>query len=196
MSQFIGNRIEFVKKYAPFIYEVTKGTGILAGTLAAQAILESSGKYNGQWYVGGSGLSRKANNFFGIKCSSGWKGKKFNAQTGEYTASGSPYTTTSCFRAYDSVEDSMKDYVNFLLKNPRYKNAGVFNAKTVKQQALALKKAGYATAPNYASTVNDVYLSIASYLEAEKKKRINVKKVFAFSLVGAALYLGISKLVK
>ena len=37
-------RDEFVKKYGSFIHKSFKGTGILAGTLIAQAILESSGK--------------------------------------------------------------------------------------------------------------------------------------------------------
>ena len=77
-------RENFVKQYSPYINLVTKGTGILAGTLIAQAIIESSGKYNGEWLVGGSKLSREANNFFGIKASKGWKGEVYNIKTGEY----------------------------------------------------------------------------------------------------------------
>lgn len=170
MSSFIGTRSDFVKKYGSFIHKITEGTGILAGTLAAQAILESSGKYQGEWAVGGSGLSRHANNFFGIKCGSGWSGQKYNISTGEYSSDGSYYVEpNACFRKYGSVEDSMKDYIHFLKSNSRYAKAGVFKAKTVKEQAEALKRAGYATAPNYAATVYSVYSAIAPILEGEKK---------------------------
>lgn len=193
MSSFIGSRKDFINKYGAYINQVCEGTGLLPGTMAAQAIIESSGKYNGVWYVGGSGLSRKANNFFGIKCGTGWKGKTFNAETGEYTSSGDYYTTNACFRAYDSVEDSIKDHLKFLQVNKRYTNAGVFKAKTVKEQAEALKRAGYATAPNYAATIVSVYNDIAPYLKDAKKKR--PLKIYAgFGLAAAALFILFSKI--
>ena len=47
-------REEFVKEYGPYISMVTRGTGILPGTLIAQAIIESQGKVNGSYRVGGS----------------------------------------------------------------------------------------------------------------------------------------------
>ena len=159
-------RENFVKTYSPFINLVTKDTGILAGTLIAQAILESSGKYNlaGAWLVGGSKLSQVANNFFGIKAGKSWKGERYNIATGENKPSGEYYIVNDDFRRYDSVEDSIKDYVKFLKENPRYEKAGVFKAKTVKEQADALKKAGYATAPNYAEMVESVYKSIKGFI--------------------------------
>jgi flagellar protein FlgJ len=197
MSTFIGSRKDFTIKYGPFINSITEGTGILPGTLIAQAILESSGKYNGVWSVGGSGLSRKANNFFGIKCGPNWKGATYNINTGEYSAGGTYYVQqNACFRKYASVEDSMKDYINFLKVNKRYATAGVFTAKTVKEQAQALKNAGYATAPNYAKTVYDVYLSISGYLTEEKKKRITIKKILPVAIASAAAYILISKYLK
>jgi flagellum-specific peptidoglycan hydrolase FlgJ len=180
MSTFIGTREEFTKMYSSYISAICQDTGLFPGTVIAQAIIESSGKYNGQWSVGGSGLSRKANNYFGIKCGTGWKGRTFNASTGEYTPSGEKYTTVSCFRAYDSVEDSIKDHLNFLQKNPRYKKNGVFNSKNVAEQAAALKRAGYATAPNYAATIVSVYNSIKPFISQEKKKLSNKQiKLFA-----------------
>lgn len=163
---FVGSRKEFIKTYGPFIHYITKDTGILPGTLAAQAILESSGKYNGVWSVGGSGLSRKANNFFGIKAGPNWNGPTINMTTGEQTKSGAKYNVKSDFRVYNSVEDSIRDYVRFLKVNPRY--AQVFNKKNVLDQANALKAAGYATAKNYAATVYGVYRSIADELEQSK----------------------------
>lgn len=163
---FVGSRKEFVKKYGPFIHYITKGTGILPGTLIAQAILESSGKYNGVWAVGGSGLSREANNFFGIKAGSAWNGPTIDKTTGEQTPKGQKYNVVSAFRSYPSVEDSIIDYVKFLKVNPRYKN--VFFQPTVLKQATELKKAGYATANNYANTVNSVYNSVKNEIEAAK----------------------------
>lgn len=163
-------RVDFVKNYSKFISDTVKGSGIFAGTLIAQAILESSGKYktNNKWLVGGSKLSQEANNFFGIKASESWKGDVYNISTGEYTPSGSYYTIKDNFRKYNSVEDSIKDYINFLKTNPRYKKAGVFEAKTVKEQAEKLQKAGYATAPDYADIVNEVYNSVSKYITENK----------------------------
>lgn len=169
--QYLGNRTEFVKEFGSFILNVTKGTGILAGTLIAQAILESSGKEGSLWLVGGSKLSRKANNFFGIKCGSSWQGEKYEIETTEWNEKEQYYySTKACFRKYRTVEDSIKDYVQFLQKNQRYKNAGVFEAKTVKTQAQALQKAGYATSPNYADLVNKVYLTVSKQISSIKQQ--------------------------
>jgi mannosyl-glycoprotein endo-beta-N-acetylglucosaminidase/stage II sporulation protein P len=195
MSTFIGTRKQFVEKYEPFINSVVKGSGLFAGTMIAQAIIESSGKFNGVWSVGGSGLSRKANNFFGIKCGSAWKGKTYNANTGEYSPGGTYYVQqNACFRKYDNVEDSIKDHLSFLQKNPRYTKNGVFAAKNITEQAQALKRAGYATAPNYAATIVSVYNSIKPFLtfEEEKKKFSGsdlIKKSFIPLLfIGAYIY--------
>ena len=174
MSTFIGTRKQFVEKYEPFINTVVKNSGLFPGTMIAQAIIESSGKYNGVWSVGGSGLSRKANNFFGIKCSPGWKGKTFNANTGEYSPGGQYYVQqNACFRKYDNVEESILDHLKFLQTNSRYSKNGVFNAKNISEQATALKKAGYATAPNYASTIVKVYNEIKPYLTFEEDQKKN-----------------------
>jgi mannosyl-glycoprotein endo-beta-N-acetylglucosaminidase/stage II sporulation protein P len=195
MSTFIGTRKAFVEKYEPFINSTVKGSGLFAGTMIAQAIIESSGKFNGVWSVGGSGLSRKANNFFGIKCGSAWKGKTYNANTGEYSPGGTYYIQqNACFRKYDNVEESIKDHLSFLQKNPRYTKNGVFAATNIKEQAEALKRAGYATAPNYAATIVSVYNSIKPFLKYEEEKKKSsgsdlIKKAFIPLLFfGAYLY--------
>lgn len=173
-------RDEFVKKYGSFIHKAIKGTGILAGTLVAQAILESSGKdEDGNWKVGGSKLSREANNLFGIKASSGWKGKTYNINTGEVIG-GKKVVVNADFRAYDDYKDSIKDYVKFLKENPRYSN--VFKAKTVSEQAKELKKAGYATAPNYSDTVTSVYNSVKDLVDASEIKYKKVRKAKNYTI--------------
>jgi flagellar protein FlgJ len=187
-------RTEFVKKYGSFIHKSVEGTGILAGTLIAQAILESSGKdLNGDWKVGGSKLSREALNLFGIKTSKAWKGKTYNINTGE-VVKGQKVVVNADFRAYDSYEDSIRDYIKFLKENPRYSN--VFKAKTVNQQAKELKKAGYATNPDYADTVTQVYNSVKDlvdegYVKIEKKKKSNkvlISLIILATLIGGFYY--------
>lgn len=158
-----GTRKEFISKYGSFIHQITKGTGILPGTLIAQLFLESSSK----GIVGGSTLSQQANNYFGIKCSSAWTGGKYNIKTREVINGKSVYVN-ACFRKYGSIEESIKDYIKFLQNNQRYTTAGVFEATNVKDQALALKKGGYATAPGYAQLVYDVYSPYATLIDQQK----------------------------
>ena len=206
-------REEFVATYGPYIARATKGTGILPGTVVAQAIIESQGRINGVYRVGGSTLSREANNYFGIKCH-GWSGRGYNIDTREQTSSGENYTEkNACFRAYNSVEDSIDDYVQFLLNNSNYRRAGVFEADTVYEQAQALKRAGYATDVNYASTLSKVYDSVKGYVD--KYSRYGFKGIwrsfrnnpsafvkrnkFAFigvGILGLSLGIGIYALVK
>jgi len=175
----MSSRQDFVDKYGSFIHKETKGTGIFAGTLISQAILESSGKNtDGDWVVGGSKLSRNSNNYFGIKADSRWKGRTYNIDTGEVNSKGEKYIEKNAsFRAYNSVKDSIKDYIRFLKANDRYRKNGVFDAKNVKEQAIALKKAGYATATNYADVVNNIYVSLKPKIEDSYKKYLNYKLV-------------------
>jgi flagellar protein FlgJ len=183
-------RDEFVKKYGSFIHKAVKGSGILAGTLVAQAILESSGKdLKGDWKVAGSKLSREAKNLFGIKKSKAWKGKTYNIDTGE-VIKGQKVVVNADFRAYDSYEDSIRDYVKFLSENPRY--AKVLKATTVKDQATELKSAGYATSNDYASTVTSVYNSVKDLVDESYKKfkKRNTIKNISISLVVLASLIG------
>jgi flagellum-specific peptidoglycan hydrolase FlgJ len=188
-------RAEFIDKYGAFIHKTVKGTGILAGTLIAQAILESSGTdENGDWKVGGSKLSRKSNNFFGIKSSTKWSGKTYNIDTGE-VIKGKKVIVNADFRAYNSIKDSIEDYVKLLKENPRFSN--VLKVKTVSEQASELKKAGYATSTNYADTVTQVYNSVkdsvdASYLKFKKLetvKNISISLIIIGIIAGGLIYL-------
>lgn len=135
---------EFLSTYAPVAVLATAGTPLFPSITLAQAILESG------W--GKSSLTTKHNNFFGIKAAGGWQGKTVNMSTGE-VFNGSKVTIKSDFRAYDSPLESFKDRVKFLTENTRYKANGVFDAQTPEEQAYALKRAGYATATNYAETL-------------------------------------------
>jgi flagellum-specific peptidoglycan hydrolase FlgJ len=186
-------RAEFIDKYGAFIHKAVKGSGILAGTLISQAILESSGKdENGDWKVGGSKLSREANAYFGIKANN-WSGKTYNINTGEVIR-GKKVTVNADFRAYNSVKDSIEDYVKFIKENPRYSN--VLKVKTVPEQAKELKKAGYATSIEYAQTVTNVYNSVKnsvdeSYSKFRKRetiKNVSIGIVILGAVIGTLIY--------
>lgn len=135
-------RSQFIQKYAKMVKDAAKNTGLFPSVFMAQAILESNN--------GNSGLTKKANNFFGIKASKSWTGEIYTAKTKEYVNGKEVYVNAD-FRKYSTPFLSFLDRVMFLIENKRYTNAGVFMAATPEQQAQALQKAGYATDPNYSN---------------------------------------------
>lgn len=166
------NRQEFVTKYGPVAKAATAGTGLFPETLFAQAIIESSDKKGN---IGNSQLAKQYNNYFGIKADKKWKGKVVNMKTGEFTGTANATVITDGFRVYDSVEDSIRDYVKFLTDNPRYRNAGVFNASSPQEQGVLLQKAGYATGAGYGKLIGDVAKGVSRWLvgiEAEVKQQV------------------------
>lgn len=135
---------EYIQTMGPIAQADYSRTGIFASVTLAQSIIESG------W--GKSGLTQKANNMFGIKCSSNWNGQCINMDTGEY-GSGGYYVTNSAFRKYDSIEASVSDHSLFFTENSRYGEAGVLTAMDYATQIRAIHKAGYATAPDYSSSI-------------------------------------------
>jgi len=105
--------------------------GIPASITIAQGLFES-GSGNGE-------LARVANNHFGIKCTSDWKGKGYYKDDDAHN---------DCFRVYDKPEDSFRDHSEFL-KRPRYAKLFQLDKNDYAGWANGLKAAGYATNPNY-----------------------------------------------
>lgn len=108
-----------------------------ASVLLGQAQIES-----------GSGKHAPGNNYFGIK-GKGTAGSS-NLQTQEY-GNGGYHSQKSDFRAYNSPEESIRDYVRLVKSYP-----GVQEAVATGNPAnviAAIKAAGYATSPTYISTV-------------------------------------------
>lgn len=134
--------VKFIASIVPGALESYKKYKIYPSVTLAQAILESG------W--GKSGLTKKANNLFGIKSSSAWKGESINMKTAEYTKSNSKYYINADFRKYPTLADSIIDHAKFLNENSRYAKHGVFTAENSSKQAFALQRAGYATSPIYA----------------------------------------------
>lgn len=148
------SRISFINKHAEAIIESTRGTTLFPSLMMAQAILESTGKVGEEWIAGASKLTRECNNFFGIKDQpkDEWHGLSKKYITRE-VLKGKEVFITDYFRHYASPLECFKDRNSFLARNPRYAKVGVFTAKTPELQADALQKAGYATDPNYASSL-------------------------------------------
>lgn len=144
-------RQEYIDKYKSVAIDSTAGTGLFPSVALAQAIVEGRG--------GNSLLTTKYHNHFGVKAQrgDGWKGDTVNLATGEVSGSGQYYTDyNQVFRVYPNDRASFDDRVKFLQDNPRYRAAGVFDAKTPLEQLKALQSAKYATDPNYARAINDV----------------------------------------
>jgi peptidoglycan hydrolase FlgJ len=140
----------FIDKLSSHASEASAATGIPAKFMLGQAALESGwGKREIKAADGSS-----SHNLFGIKATSGWKGKVVEAVTTEYV-NGVPQTRREKFRAYDSYADAFKDYAGMLSKNPRYENV-IANAQDVNGFAQGLQRAGYATDPHYASKLTRI----------------------------------------
>lgn len=113
-------------------------SGIPASITMAQALHESN--------FGKSDLATKANNHFGIKCKSYWKGTTYQHKDDDYI---NGKLIKSCFRSYSSVFDSYIDHSNFLKGTSHYQNLFELSKTDYKSWAIGLQKSGYATDPKY-----------------------------------------------
>lgn len=122
----------YVLQYAPLAQKEMKKFGIPASITLAQGLLESQ--------AGVGELAAKSNNHFGIKCHKGWRGPKVYHDD---DAKG------ECFRKYKKVDQSYRDHSEFLRYRDRYSKLFKMNKKDYVSWAHGLKKAGYATDPQY-----------------------------------------------
>lgn len=123
---------KYIDKYAYIAVSEMYRSGVPASITLAQGLLESG--------YGRSELALKSNNHFGIKCHNGWQGGKVYHDD---DAKG------ECFRKYDTPEESYRDHSDFLRYRDRYKFLFDYKITDYKSWAYGLKKAGYATDPNY-----------------------------------------------
>jgi LysM repeat protein len=124
---------DYIQQYQRQALDEMKRAGIPASIKLAQAIVESD--------CGNSRLAMEANNHFGIKCHKEWMGDTFYQDDDE---------KDECFRKYNSVMESYRDHSEFLRTRPRYAFLFDLDITDYKGWAHGLKKAGYATNPNYA----------------------------------------------
>ena len=142
------NKSEFIPTIAPLVVAENnkRGNPLFSSVVIAQAICESG------W--GQSKIMMKANAIFGIKATSSWKGKVYNANTQE-CYDGVNYTNiNACFRAYDNLAESISDYFDLITKLERYRKATV--AETPLECITAIKNGGYATSPTYINTIMSI----------------------------------------
>jgi flagellar protein FlgJ len=152
-------REQWIKENWPAAVRATAGSGIFPETLMAMAVVESQGKVNGNWYPGQGLVAKRAKNYFGIKASSAWQGATVALPTP------GDADKISTFRVYPNFESSVADFVKFLQVNPRYRNAGVFNAKDYVEQIVSIARAGYAENPNYANLISSVADKVRNYVK-------------------------------
>jgi len=125
---------DYVNSYKDLAISEMKRTGIPASITLAQGIIESD--------CGHSSLAREANNHFGIKCHDDWTGP---------TIRHNDNSRNECFRKYRRAEESFYDHSDFLKSVSRYSFLFSYNSTDYKAWAHGLKKAGYATNPDYAN---------------------------------------------
>jgi len=148
------NRFEDAESFISSVWEHAKNAaekiGLNPAVMVAQAALETGwGKHIISKADGTSG-----NNLFNIKSDKSWQGDKASKVTLEFEQ-GVPVKKHASFRSYQSIKDSVNDFVDFLNENPRYQDA----LKNTAEPAAfldSLQKAGYATDPNYANKIKQV----------------------------------------
>ena len=131
--------LSYIETYKELAIEQMERYHIPASITLAQGLFESA--------AGQSALSLRSNNHFGIKCGTGWNGKKTyhdDDARGE------------CFRVYSSVRASYEDHSLFLKNRSRYASLFDLLQTDYRGWANGLKKAGYATNPQYAQRLIDL----------------------------------------
>ncbi len=155
----------YIQSYRDLAVNEMKRTGVPASITLAQGMLESD--------YGRSTLARTANNHFGIKCHNDWKGQSVRQHDDR---------RNECFRKYQRTEDSFYDHSDFLRSGSRYSFLFDLDPKDYKAWAHGLKKAGYATNPDYAHLLirkieeNNLHLYDGLYTASADKTRIKMPR--------------------
>lgn len=123
---------QYVEAYKALAMEEMIRTGVPAAIKLAQGIVETES--------GNSLLVKKSNNHFGIKCKENWTGE---------TVSHDDDAQGECFRKYPTPEASYRDHSDFLRTRKHYQFLFQLDPTDYKAWAYGLKKAGYATNPQY-----------------------------------------------
>lgn len=131
---------KFVETIAPFVMLESTLSHILPSVTLSQAIIESK--------HGDSGLTKKANNLFGIKGS--YKGQSVTMMTTEYIG-GHYVKVPAKFRKYPNWWESISDHSYLLVSTKRYSN--IPGCDDYIKACQNLQSDGYATAPDYAQTL-------------------------------------------
>lgn len=143
----ISSNMKYILDLYPSAYAMSQKTGLSLELMLAQGAQETG------W---GSSVLPGTNNMFNIKKGNDWSGSTYTLKGAlEYNKNGSKYYERSEFRVYSSIEESVKDRLDFLLKNKRYAKLFENNIKgNLEKEAFVLQKAHYAgNNRNYAESL-------------------------------------------
>ena len=152
MAALKKNQAEFLSRIVPIAQRqsLKHGCKLYPSVTIAQAIHES-----------GWGTSKRmvaANALFGVKVGKSaykfgeaWHGAAYKTGTTEYYDGKTATAITDWFRQYDTVEDSVCDYMDMLCHCKRYSAA--LSRRTPRQSIESIIAGGYATGPNYVSSI-------------------------------------------
>ncbi|HQX58735.1 MAG: flagellar assembly peptidoglycan hydrolase FlgJ [Rhodoferax sp.] len=157
------SQADFVQRHTQAAQRVEQASGIPSAFMLGQAGHETGWGRSEITMADGT----PSFNLFGIKATGGWTGKVAEITTTEYV-NGAAQKVVAKFRAYDSYEDSMRDYARMITQSPRYAQASQQTA-SAHAYATGLQKAGYATDPEYASKLSR---AINSTLQLQRAQSI------------------------
>jgi len=149
---------DFVTALTATAKDAQKKLGVPFEVVIAQAALETG--WGQKIIKTGDGAS--SNNLFNIKADARWSGEKVNKETLEFEQ-GTMVKKNEPFRVYQSIADSVNDYVNFLSSSDRYQSA-LQNKGNVEHFLQGLQQAGYATDPNYANKILATLSTVTSLI--------------------------------
>ncbi len=130
---------DYIEKFKGYAIAEQMRMGVPAAITLAQGIHESA--------AGKSELATKGNNHFGIKCKTTWMGETMLHDDDK---------KQECFRKYPSAEQSYIDHSDFLKSSNRYHFLFDLERTDYAGWASGLKRAGYATNPQYVKVLTDL----------------------------------------
>jgi flagellar protein FlgJ len=150
---------DFVRALIEPAQKVQQTLGVPFQVVIAQAALETGW---GQKIIKDQQGS-SSHNLFNIKADSRWAGDKVTKDTLEFEQ-GAMVKKAEPFRMYQSLSDSVDDYIHFLSNNERYQGA-LQKVNDVEQFLHGLQKAGYATDPQYAEKILGTLKTVTNLID-------------------------------
>ncbi|MBY6186070.1 flagellar assembly peptidoglycan hydrolase FlgJ [Marinobacter hydrocarbonoclasticus] len=139
----------FVRSLMPHAQQAGDQLGVDPMLLIAQSALETG--WGRKVLKDAEGQS--SHNLFNIKADNRWQGDKTSVNALEFESE-LPVMRRSNFRIYEDLKASFDDYVEFV-RQPRYRDA--LEAGDNEGYIRALHKAGYATDPQYADKIMQLF---------------------------------------
>jgi len=155
----ISNATRFVHALLNPATQAAKRLGTEAAAVISVAALETGW---GQHIIK-TPTGQSSHNLFGIKAHAPGTSDSIDALTTEFI-DGEAATLLEAFRTYGSTTDSVADFADFILTNPRYRQA-LEHAEDPRKFIEQIHLAGYATDPSYADKVKSVLEQVETILE-------------------------------